>query len=134
MKGTFGTGYLPSSWLKTIDSTDVPLRPPNSGSHVTRASPASNFIACQRFARLEVVAPRDLELRLVLGHLAGDLRRVLLEPGPELLAPRGFLGGVVEVHVGSLRPRPSRGQTPGGAGRGRLVVGRAQRPYDHPAL
>ncbi len=52
----------------------------------------------------EVVAAADLHV--VLGRLADDLRGVLLEPGAELVAPRGFFGGVVEVHVVQSRSRP----------------------------
>ena len=37
--------------LKMICWVVVPRRPPNSGSHVMRAKPASNFSACQRRAR-----------------------------------------------------------------------------------
>ena len=70
----------------------VPLRPPNSGSQVMRANPASNFSACQRLARYEVVVAARLERADVAGFGADDGRRVGLEPGAALVAPRRFFG------------------------------------------
>ena len=91
-----GTSKCASSWLKIICCMVVPLRPPNSGSHVMRVKPGVELHALPRAGAGEVVGAADLhEVGARPGHGGG----VLLEPVTALRAPRRPLPGVVEVHA-----------------------------------
>ena len=58
----------------------------------------------------------------MLGRRPDDLRRVLLEPGAELGAPRGFFRGVVEVHAAQSRSRAAPAATSVRAGSAVVLV------------